>query len=116
MTISLADRYISRDQSSCEATYDVMCLVKRRTYELAFAVPRAPHTLTHGAQLCLHVRLKTQCQTGGFTLTLAEVEQCYEDLLQIREYMQSERQKIGTSKPLGAGVNRSHIQTAPTAS
>ena len=113
MTVFFADLDIVCDRPSSEDTHDVMYLVKRRTYELAFAVPHAPHALAHGAQPRLHVRVKTQCQTGGFTLVVEDMPQFYTDLRQMMEYMQSERRKLSTSASLRAGHHQTHIQQAP---
>jgi hypothetical protein len=100
MTISSAALETSCDQPFDAATYDVMCLVKRRAYELAFAVPHSPPALADGAQPCLHVRVKQSPQGGGLLLSLEEVERFYEDLLQMMHYVQNERQKNGASKPI----------------
>ena len=103
MTVFFADLDIVCDRPSSEDTHDVMYLVKRRTYELAFAVPHAPHALANGAQPHLHVCVKTQCQSGRFTLVVEDITQFYTDLRQMMEYMQSERRKLSTSTALGAG-------------
>lgn len=100
MTVSLADLDISCDRLSSEETHDVMCLVKRHAYELAFAVPHAPHVLDDGAQPRLHIHVKRPCQAGGFALNLEDVERFYEDLLQMLEYLQNERQRTAASKPV----------------
>jgi hypothetical protein len=99
MSVSLANFNATYDRSLNEDTHDVMCLVKRHTYELAFAVPHAPQALACGAQPRIYVRAKTPCQAGRFILELADVEQFYGDLVQMLEYMQSERQKTGVSMP-----------------
>jgi hypothetical protein len=100
MTVSLADPKLSCEQPLGAETYDVMCMVKRHAYELAFAVPHASRAIACGAQPCMHIRVKTPCQAEGFVLTLENVARFYEDLLQMMEYLQREHQKLGTSKPL----------------
>jgi hypothetical protein len=100
MTVRLVAPETSLDQPLDAATHDVMCLVKRRAYELAFAVPLEPHALTGGAQPRLHVRVKQPGHAGGFVLSLREVEGFYEDLLQMMQYLQNERQKTGSSKSI----------------
>ena len=100
MTVPLASPETSCEQSYDEVTHDVMCLVKRDAYELAFAVPHLPRTHADEAQPCLHVRVKQPCQAGGFVLDLEDVESFYEDLLQMIEYWQIECQKIGRTKPM----------------
>jgi hypothetical protein len=108
MSISPAHLDASPDRPLSENTHDVMCLMKRHTYELAFAVPRSPQALTCGAQPRVYVRIKTPCHAGRLSLDLVDVAQFYEDLLQTLEYMQSEGQKPGASPHLGA---RSHQHT-----
>jgi hypothetical protein len=88
------------------ATHEVMCLVKRHTYELAFAIPDLPHDSPEETQphlhgrVNLHVRLKQTYDTEGFVLNLEDVERLYEDLLQMMEYLRNERQRIELSKPV----------------
>jgi hypothetical protein len=95
MTVFPTTPAMSCDQSFDAAAHDVICLVKRHTYELAFAVPPSAHGLPGRAQPCLHVRLKQTSVAGGFVLNLEDVERFYEDLLQMMEYLQNERQRIG---------------------
>jgi hypothetical protein len=45
------------------------------------------------------VRVKTPRQGRGFILEMPEVEQFYGDLLQMIEYMQSERRSAEASTP-----------------
>jgi hypothetical protein len=82
------------------AAPDIMCLVKRHTYELAFAIPHSPQGSPAEALPCLHVRVKHTGDAGGFVLNLGDVECFYEDLLQMMEYLQNERQRVGLSKPI----------------
>jgi hypothetical protein len=86
-----------------------MCLVKRHAYELAFAIPHAPQMQLYPPQPHVYVRVKTVGQTAGFILDLTVVEQLYEDLLRMLEYLQRERQKTEASKPLST----SHHQHMP---
>jgi hypothetical protein len=100
MTVSIATPDISCNQPFDVATHDVMCLVKRHAYELVFALPHALHAMADEAQLRLQVHVKWPCQAGGFVLSLKDVERFYEDLGQMIEYWQTERQKIAMSKPV----------------
>jgi hypothetical protein len=100
MSVSLVTLHESDDQPGGNDTHDVMCLVKRHTYELTFAVPHAPQAETCHTQPHVYVHVKTPCQAAGFILDLPEVEQLYEDLLQMLEYMQRERRTTGASKTL----------------
>jgi hypothetical protein len=99
MSVSLAILHESDDRTSGNDTHAVMCLVKRPTYELAFSVPQKPHAQACSTQPHVYVRVKTPCQAAGFILDLPDVEQLYEDLLQMLEYMQRERRKVGASNP-----------------
>jgi hypothetical protein len=99
MTVSLATPDITCDQSFDVATHDVICLVKRHAYELAFALPHSPQAMADKAQLRLHVHVRWPCQAGGFVLSLGDIERFYADLLQMIEYWHTERQKTGLTKP-----------------
>jgi hypothetical protein len=100
MSIFVADIEMFYGRPVSVEAGDVMCLIKRRAYELALAVPHSPHALAAGAQPQLYVRVKTPCQARGFALALEDAEQLYEDLLQMMAYMQNKRQKTGASRPL----------------
>ena len=100
MTVSLATPDMSCKQPFDVRTHDVMCLVKRHAYELVFALPQALHAMTDEAQLCLHVHVKRPCQAGQFVPPLGDIQRFHEDLLQMIEYWQTERQKITMSKPM----------------
>lgn len=100
MMVSLVTPDASCDQPFEVVTHDVMCLVKRHAYELAFAVAHSPHAPAGEAQPRLHVRVKQPGQAGEFVLALEDIERFYEDLLQMIEYLQTERQKVGMSKPM----------------
>ena len=100
MSVSLTTFYESDDRPSGCDTHDVMCLVKRHTYELTFAIPHAPRAQTCRPQPHVYVRVKAPGQAAGFILDLPDVEQLYEDLLQMLEYVQRERRKTEDSKPV----------------
>jgi hypothetical protein len=80
-------------------THAVMYWVKRPAYELALAVPQASHAGARGARPRVCVRVKTPCQGRSFILEMPEVEQFYGDLLQMIEYIQSERRRAEASIP-----------------
>ena len=103
MTVLLATPDMSNHQSFDVATHDVMCLVKRHAYELAFALPHSLHAMADEAQLCLHVHVKWPGQAGGFVLPQRDIARVYADLLQMIEYWQTERQKIARSRPVISG-------------
>jgi hypothetical protein len=98
MTISITtttttDAIYGRERS--EGSHQIMCLVKRPSYELALAVPHAPQVTVRQDNSCLHVRLKMPCQSPAFVLDLETFKHFHEDLLCLLEYVQTERQKLG---------------------
>jgi hypothetical protein len=105
MSVPLATFHESDDRPRCD-THDVMCLVKRHTYELTFAIPHTPQTQTRHPQPHVYVRVKAPGQAAGFILDLPDVEQLYEDLLQMLEYLQRERRKTEVSKSFEASHQR----------
>jgi len=104
MSVSLAYPNSPSHRSGREDTHEVMCWIKRSAYELAFAVPQAPHVGACGARPRVYVRMKTPSEDGSFILDMPDVERFYGDLRQMIEYMQSERRKAGQQPPGGADV------------
>ena len=77
------------------ANYQVMYLVKRPAYEFVFATPTGP-PLFHGIERAFfQVRFKAQPQTDSFALNLEELEDFYDALTQLVEYIRTEREKRG---------------------
>jgi hypothetical protein len=102
MSVPLTTLQECANRPSGHDTHDVMCLVKRHTYELTFAIPHALQAQTCRPQPRVYIRVKTPGQAAGFILDLPDVEQLYEDLLQMLEYLQRERRKTEASKPIYA--------------
>jgi hypothetical protein len=100
MSIPIVTLHESDDRPRGHDTHNVMCLVKRHTYELTFAIPQAPQAQTCRPRPHVYVRVKTPDHAAGFILDLPDVEQLYEDLLQMLEYLQRERRRTEASKPL----------------
>ena len=73
--------------------YQVVYLAKRPTYEFIFAVPEAqPPDLNEGSAVFqVHSRHRPQGQ--GFILDLQGLEDFYESLSRLMEYVRLERQK-----------------------
>jgi hypothetical protein len=99
MSVTLTHPASHSHRSGNEDTHAVMYWVKRPAYELALAVPQASHAGARGARPRVCVRVKTPRQGRGFILEMPEVEQFYGDLLQMIEYMQSERRSAEASTP-----------------
>jgi hypothetical protein len=75
------------------ANYQVMYLVKRPSYEFVFAIPTG-YPLVRGVEHAVfQVRFKAQAQTESFVLKLQELEDFYEGLGQLMEYIRIERQR-----------------------
>jgi hypothetical protein len=100
IVISLTPPDMACNQPFDMATHNIMCLVKRHAYKVSFTLPHVPHAMSDEAQLRLHVQVRGACQAGEFGLSLGDTERLYEDLRQIIEYWQTERQKSRRSKPV----------------
>jgi hypothetical protein len=75
------------------ATYQVMYLAKRPSYQFIFAIPADhPLFLSTDRALC-QMWFKDQRQTHDVVLNLAELEDFYEGLTQLVEYIKAEREK-----------------------
>lgn len=91
-----------RSDSGCNweavgESYQVMYLVKRPSYELVFAIPTGHPSSCNLDHAIFQVRFKEQSQTGSFVLKLEELEDFYDGLSQLMEYIRIERAKSGTS-------------------
>jgi hypothetical protein len=78
------------DWSRIMETHEIMYLVKRSSYEFCFAVPRrqAAH-LSEGEPL-LQVRFKEQYQLSSLVLEVDEMEDLFEGLSRLMEYVRAE--------------------------
>jgi hypothetical protein len=74
-------------------TYQVVYLVKRLTYELILAVPET-QTPSHSEKPAVfQVHFRNQPQEQGFVLDLPELEDFYESLSRLLEYVHIEQRK-----------------------
>jgi hypothetical protein len=76
------------------ATYQVMYLAKRPSYEFIFAIPNHPLFLSAERPM-FQMRFKHQRQAYDVELNLDELEDFYEGLSQLVEYIKAERKRRG---------------------
>jgi len=71
--------------------YDVVYLVKCPAYEFIFAVPKTQAALLRGQHAFFRVRFRNQPEEQGFVLDLESLEEFYEGLSRLMEYIRIER-------------------------
>jgi hypothetical protein len=71
-------------------THEIMYLVKRLSYEFCFAVPRKQVTHLSEERPLLQVRFKEQCQMPGLVLKIEEIEDFFDGLSRLMEYVLAE--------------------------
>jgi hypothetical protein len=76
-----------------EESHQVVYLVKRRAYAFVFAVPRTPLTMLGAQQAFLQMHFTDTCRTCDIALGQNDLEDLYESLLRLMEYMRQEREK-----------------------
>jgi hypothetical protein len=74
-------------------SYEIMYLVKRSSYEFLFAVPKRGISYLGEERSLFQVRFKEQSQILGFVLDIDEMEDFYEGLSRLMEYVQVEQSK-----------------------
>jgi len=74
-------------------THEIMYLVKRPSYEFLFAVPRRGTSYLSEERPLFQVRFKSQPQLLGFVLDSEEMEDFYESLSRLMEYVREEHNK-----------------------
>jgi hypothetical protein len=85
-------REVDSAWESHRATYQVMYLAKRSSYEFIFAIPDHPPFLSADRPL-FQMRFKDQRQAHDVVLNLDELEDFYEGLSQLVEYIKAERER-----------------------
>ena len=86
---------IDTDWISHRATYQVMYLAKRPSYEFMFAIPEDHQRFLSADRPLFQVRFKDQRQTHDVVLNLDELEDFYAGLSQLVEYIKTERERRG---------------------
>jgi hypothetical protein len=79
---------------SRRATYQVVYLAKRPSYEFSFAIPEDRPLIFSADQALFQMRFRDQHQPHGFVLNLEELEDLYEGLSQLLEYIRAERENV----------------------
>jgi hypothetical protein len=74
-------------------THEIMYLVKRSSYEFCLAVPRRQVTHLSEGRPLLQVRFKEQCQTSGLVLKIEEMEDFFDELSRLMEYVRAEEDR-----------------------
>jgi hypothetical protein len=80
---------------SDRARYQVMYLVKRPSYEFIFAIPEDHRLFLSADRPLFQVRFKDRRQAHDVVLNLDELEDFYEGLGQLVEYIKTERERRG---------------------
>ena len=75
------------------ATYQVMYLAKRPSYEFSFAIPQEHSRFLDVARPVFQMRFKNQVQAHDVVLNLNELEDFYEGLSHLMEYIKTERER-----------------------
>jgi hypothetical protein len=74
-------------------SYQVMYLVKHPSYEFVFAIPAGDPFFRSVEHAFFQVRFRDRPQAGSFMLTLEELEDFYDGLSQLVEYIRIEGEK-----------------------
>ena len=80
---------------SPRATYQVMYLAKRPSYEFMFAIPEDHPLFLSADRALFQMRFRDQPQTHAVVLNLGELEDFYERLSQLVDYIKVERERRG---------------------
>lgn len=78
---------------SHRATYQVVYLAKRPSYEFVLAIPEDQPRFLSADRALVQMRFKDQHQAQDFVLNLEELEDFYEGLSQLVEYIKAERER-----------------------
>jgi hypothetical protein len=76
---------------SQRTTYQVMYLAKRPSYEFVLAIPEDHPRLLTANRAVVQMRFRDRRVAQAFELTLEELEDLYNSLSQLVEYIQAER-------------------------
>jgi hypothetical protein len=82
---------VESDWAQIMGTHEVMYLVKRSSYEFCLAVPRREVSHLSEERPLLQVRFKEQYQTPGLVLEIEELEDFFDGLSRLMEYVRVER-------------------------
>jgi hypothetical protein len=80
--------------------YEIVYLIKRPRYEFVFSVPTAHWADGSAPPPLFHLRFRAPSQQQGVVLDLEVLEDFYESLSRLMEYIRIERQKSPSSQDL----------------
>jgi hypothetical protein len=81
------------DQQRIMENYEIMYLARRPSYEFCLAIPRGRATHSGEERPLLHMRFKDQCQMPGLVLEVGQMEDFFEGLSRLMEYVRAEEAK-----------------------
>lgn len=84
-----------RNRQDGAEPYEIVYLVKRATYEFRFAVPRTPSALHKSQRAFFEMHWRNRPEDEGFVLDLDALEDFYEGLSRLMEYIEIERLRSG---------------------
>jgi hypothetical protein len=93
MTLSPENVDAEFDWDHLRETHEIMYVVKRPVYEFCFAVPRKQGNRMGEERPLLYVRFKYQGQMSGLVLEVDQIEDFFEGLCRLMEYVQAEGAK-----------------------
>jgi hypothetical protein len=80
-------------------THEVVYLVRRPTYEFVFSVPTAASGSLSGEQARFQARFRERQQEQAFMLSLETLQDFYESLTHLMEYVHIEQQHSRQDQP-----------------
>jgi hypothetical protein len=78
------------DSGRLMESHEIMYLAKRPSYEFCFAVPRRQATQLSAERPLLQLRFKDQCQMSDLVLEIDEMEDFFDGLSRLMEYVHAE--------------------------
>jgi hypothetical protein len=78
---------------SQQMLYQVMYMAKRPSYEFVLAIPEDHLRFLSADRALVQMRFKDQPQAQDFVLNLEELEDFYQGLSQLLEYVKAERER-----------------------
>jgi hypothetical protein len=93
MTLSPENVDTEFDWDRITETHEIMYVVKRPSYEFCLVVPKRRATLLRQEQPLLQVRFKDLCQMPELVLEIGQIEDFFEGLTRLMEYVHAEEAK-----------------------
>ena len=85
------------DRESDANRYEIVYVIKRPGYEFVFSIPTAPTADVSAPPPLFHLSFRAPHQERGVVLDLQALEDFYESLSRLMEYINIERQKRSQS-------------------